>query len=112
MCYRYSYQNENGLAMESSNKNIDTLSTKSELSAVTACSSGHTGFSLYTTTHSNHSQRKRKCKYWFSYYIQIILYKLTEGFINLEFVTVKYFKILINLKLDLITTVLSKLYNL
>ncbi|XP_027851398.2 nucleoprotein TPR-like isoform X1 [Aphis gossypii] len=62
---RYSVQNENGQAMESSNSNIASSSapgpsTESEPSVVTACTSGPSCSSLDTTTHSNSTQRKRK----------------------------------------------------
>ncbi|XP_022171411.1 nucleoprotein TPR-like isoform X3 [Myzus persicae] len=62
---RYSVQNENSQAMESSNSNIASSSapgpsTESEPSVVTACTSGPSCSSLDTTTHSNSTQRKRK----------------------------------------------------
>ncbi|VVC26804.1 Major intrinsic protein, conserved site [Cinara cedri] len=65
---RYSVQNENGQAMESSSGSSNIASstapgpsTESEPSIVTACTSGPSCSSLDTTTHSsNNNQRKRK----------------------------------------------------
>lgn len=74
MYFRYSVQNENGQAMESSSSNIASStapgpSTESEPSVVTAGTSGPSCSSLDTTTHTNNTQRKRKADFLVTSYV-------------------------------------------
>jgi nucleoprotein TPR len=75
--FRYSAQNENGLATESSSSSNIASSTapgpltESEPSVVTACTSGPSCSSLDTTTHSNNTQRKRKADLLVTSYVII-----------------------------------------
>lgn len=75
MEFRYSVQNENGQAMESSSNIASSSapgpSTESEPSVVTACTSGPSCSSLDTTTHSNNTQRKRKADLLVTSYVSI-----------------------------------------
>jgi len=87
MYFRYSVQNENSQAMESSSSNIASSSapgpsTESEPSVVTAGTNGPSCSSLDTTTHSNDTQRKRKADLLVTSYVNI-------GFVNILFLNLK-----------------------